>query len=61
MSTFNENYPHIYDEYNKANFNKNSGLEVDELKKLIDDYFETHKDIPIEIQRAESLKLLFLN
>lgn len=61
MKTFKEDYPYIFDEYNKANFNKDSGLEVDKLKELVDEYFETHKDTPIEIQRAESLSILFLN
>lgn len=61
MKNFKENYQYIFDEYNKANFNLDSGLDVKELKKMVDEYFKNNKDKPIEIQRAESLKIVFLN
>ncbi len=61
MRNFKEDYPYIIDEYYKSNFNTNSGLSVEELKRKVDEYFEKNQDVPIEIQRAESLKILFLN
>ncbi|MGI6713529.1 MAG: pyruvate formate lyase family protein [Bacilli bacterium] len=61
MFNFKKNFPFIFDEFTNSNFNQKSGLKPEDLKRLIDDYYETHPDVPYQIRRAETLALLLRN
>lgn len=61
MFNFKNDYPFIVNEFEESHFNKKSGIEPEELKRMLSQYYETHKDTPNPIKRAEILDMLLSN
>lgn len=58
---YKENLQYLENEFEEAHWNKNSGLEVEELTKGFNQLLEDNKDLPVNLLRAKAFAFLLDN
>jgi len=56
--TFERNRDHLFDQFQRASFNPKTGLSLDELEQLINDYLEEHPEQPRVLQKANVFRIV---